>query len=140
MSAVSFALSGAPVPTRSSDQSGRGDLNGASGAGEEQVQKQQRAQDDASAQRLGAQLRQSCARASMAISPISCSSIRRRPTRKARSTCWSEAPSSDDLVGGAVAAPLSFWLAPRAPSGLPALGLPARWVRDKGLPAASAAA
>ena len=62
MSAVSFALAASPLPARSSDQSGSGSQNGASGAGEEQVQKQQRAQDDARAQRLGAQLRQLFAR------------------------------------------------------------------------------
>src|SRR5258706_16482760 len=58
MSAISFAPAGPPVPA----QSGRTDLNGDADAGAQDVQKQQRQQDDASAQRLGAQLRQMFAR------------------------------------------------------------------------------
>jgi hypothetical protein len=52
MSAVSLALPGAALQARTSDQSGQ------AGAGEQQVQKQQREQDDAGSQRRSAQLRQ----------------------------------------------------------------------------------
>jgi hypothetical protein len=58
MSAISFAPAGPPLPA----QSGRPDLNGGADAGAQDVQKQQRDQDDARAQRLGAQLRQMFAR------------------------------------------------------------------------------
>ena len=51
MSAVSLALPGAALQARTSDQSG-------AGAGEQQVQKQQREQDEAGSQRRSAQLRQ----------------------------------------------------------------------------------